>query len=285
MKSPTVSVVIPAYNEETHIAACLDAISRQTVVPYEVIVVDNNSTDQTVVIARRYPFVRVVREPRQGIVYARNAGFVAARGDIIGRIDVDTHVAPDWIAQLTRIFQDGSVDGVSGSIGFYDVPFQSLFSRADGLFRQYLARNLKKCNELFLFGGNMAIRRKVWQEVRHTLCSERAYHEDMDLAAHLAHSPYSLLYDKRLRVEVSARRIDSRFASYYPYVMNNSRTYAAHHLKGRYYMYPVEAMVVVLYAPLRLMYRSYDPEARRFSVARMCKPPYRERVSPVSELL
>src|SRR5687767_1835934 len=93
-----VSLVIPAYNEESHLRACLDAVAAQTVRPFEVIVVDNNSTDTTVAIARSYSFVAVMHESQQGIVYARNAGFNAARGDIIARIDADTHLSPNWIA-------------------------------------------------------------------------------------------------------------------------------------------------------------------------------------------
>ncbi len=105
MQTPlSLSLVIPAYNEERHLAACLDAVSRQAVMPSEVIVVDNNSTDRTAEIARSYPFVRVVQEPRQGIVFARNAGFDAARGDIIGRIDADTIIPSDWTKHVLAFF-------------------------------------------------------------------------------------------------------------------------------------------------------------------------------------
>jgi glycosyltransferase involved in cell wall biosynthesis len=278
-----VSLVIPAYNEESHLAACLEAVARQTVKPFEVIVVDNNSTDATATIARRFPFVRVVRETRQGVMYARDAGFDAARGDVIGRIDVDTHMRPDWVAQVQRIFAGADVDAVSGSIGFYDVPFNKLFGRLDSLFRRYLAFTLARRNELFLYGGNMAITKDAWQAVRGQVCHNRDFHEDIDLAAHFAHSDFRLAYDRALRVNVSARRVDSAFGSYYPYVVDNSRTYAAHGLRGRLYMYPVEILVVIFYPVLRMLYRSFDPETRKFSLKRMINPPYRARVSPVGE--
>src|SRR5688572_27451257 len=90
VKHPSVSIVIPAYNEEGQLALCLEAIARQTVKPVEVIVVDNNSTDGTVEVAGRYPFVTVLHEWRQGVVHARDCGFDAAKGDIIGRIDAET---------------------------------------------------------------------------------------------------------------------------------------------------------------------------------------------------
>src|SRR5579885_2506952 len=92
-----ISLVIPAHNEESHLAACLDAVAAQTVRPFEVIVVDNNSSDATAEVARSYSFVRVVREPRQGLAFARDAGFDAARGELIGRIDADTLLPPNWV--------------------------------------------------------------------------------------------------------------------------------------------------------------------------------------------
>ena len=278
-----VSLVIPAYNEESHLAACLEAVAKQTVMPFEVIVVDNNSTDTTAAIAARFPFVRVVRETRRGVMYARDAGFDAARGDIIGRIDVDTHVLPDWVAQVQRVFADASIDAASGSIGFYDVPFRRLFGKLDSLFRHYLAYTLARRGELFLYGGNMAITREAWQAVRSQVCHDRDFHEDIDLAAHFAHSDFRLAFDPGMRVNVSARRVDSAWGSYYPYVVDNSRTYAAHGLRGRMYMYPVEILVMIFYPLLRLLYRSFDPDTRKFSLKRMLNPPYHARVSPVGE--
>lgn len=277
-----VSIVIPAYNEEHHLAACLQAIARQTIAPYQVVVVDNNSTDATAAVARRFPFVTVISEKKQGVVHARNAGFAAAAGDVIGRIDVDTLLSPTWVANVQRIFADEHVDAVSGSIGFYDVPFDGLFARIDGFFRNYLATNLARRNELFLYGSNMAIRRSVWAGISKTLCRNPAFHEDIDMAAHFAHSEHVVVFDAALRADVSARRIDTDVKIYYNYVFANSRTYAAHGLNGRYYMYPVELLVLVFYAPLRLLYRSYSPETRRFSLRAIFQPT-RARVSPVSD--
>src|SRR5438309_1400799 len=99
-----VSIVIPVYNEGPALGACLDAIARQTSRPFEVIVVDNNSSDDTVPIARHYGFVRLIHEKRQGVVHARTAGFNAARGDIIARIDGDTILPENWVASCKEVF-------------------------------------------------------------------------------------------------------------------------------------------------------------------------------------
>lgn len=82
-KPVTVSVIIPAYNEEQCLPARPNALAAQTVKPFEVIVVDNASTDKTAEVAARYPFVTVLREPERGRVFARKAGFRHASGTIL----------------------------------------------------------------------------------------------------------------------------------------------------------------------------------------------------------
>jgi glycosyltransferase involved in cell wall biosynthesis len=278
-----VSLVIPAYNEEHHLKACLDSVAAQMVRPYEVIVVDNNSTDATATIAAAYPFVHLVHEQRQGVVFARDTGFNLARGDIIARIDVETHLPADWIAHLQAIFSDPTVDAVSGSLCFYDVPFRRFFSAVDLFFRRYLARNLRRQRQLFLYGGNMAIRRTAWRTVRTTVCHNLSIHEDLDLAAHMAAGTYNVQFDDTLRVAISARRVDNDLHTYCVYVVANSRTYLHHGLKGRFYMYPVIWLVVIFYLPLRFLYRSYDPTTQRFSLHSLLEPAYESRVSPISE--
>ena len=89
-KELTLSLIVPVYNEETYLDACLSAIANQTIPPDEVIVVDNGSTDKTRQIAKQYRFIKIVQESRKGVLYARNKGFVLARGDIIARIDAVT---------------------------------------------------------------------------------------------------------------------------------------------------------------------------------------------------
>src|SRR5437868_5512986 len=115
-----VSIVIPVYNEADRLADCLEAIARQTVRPLEVIVVDNNSTDNTLEVAERYSFVTLLNEPKQGVVHARNTGFNAVTADIIGRIDADTILPADWVAQIEKIMLNKGISAVSGSPHYYD---------------------------------------------------------------------------------------------------------------------------------------------------------------------
>lgn len=114
-----ISVVIPAHNEERYLSACLTALARQeTTQPFEVIVVDNASTDRTAAVALGFADrlrVRVVPEEQKGRGAARHAGFMAARGDIILTIDADSIVPPHWIELMVAGFQDDSVVGVTGT--------------------------------------------------------------------------------------------------------------------------------------------------------------------------
>lgn len=279
-----VSLVIPAFNEEQDLPACLQAVARQTVKPYEVIVVDNNSTDNTAAVARSFPFVKVISESRQGPAFARDAGFDAARGDIIGRIDADTILAPDWVATVQRIFTDKNVDAVSGSLSFHDTPFKKFFSRVDLFFRRFLAHSLARHNELFLFGGNMAVRQRFWRAIRLKVCHKSEFHEDIDMAAHAAHSDWNLQFCEALKVGISARRIDSHWGSLYGYSMANPRTYRQHGLRSRFYMYIVIWIVLLFFPLLRAIYRSYDPAHDKIRLSHLFRPA-KSRISPVSDFV
>lgn len=278
-----VSLVIPAYNEERHLRACLQAVARQTVRPYEVIVVDNNSTDSTVAVARDFHFVRVVREPRQGVVFARNAGFDAASGDVIGRIDADTRLPIDWIAQVQRIFADSDIGAASGPVGFYDAPFARFFAKVDLSMRCFMARPLMRRNEMFLYGSNMAVRQTMWQDLRTRVCSSTRQHEDTDLAAHAAHGSWHIVFERRLQAAISARRIND--PDLWSYALANSRTYRQHGLRSRFYMYPVAFTILFATPLLRLLYKSYNPATGKMSFSRLFRTNTKSRVSPVAETL
>src|SRR5579884_4992 len=107
------SLVIPVYNEAELLPLCLDSVAALKDKPDEVIVVDNNSSDQTAAIASSYSFVKLIKEPRQGVVHARSRGFNEATGDIIARIDGDSILPPDWTDRVKAVFKDQSIDAVS----------------------------------------------------------------------------------------------------------------------------------------------------------------------------
>jgi glycosyltransferase involved in cell wall biosynthesis len=259
-----ISIVIPVYNEAARLGACLSAIASQDTLPYEVIVVDNNSTDETAAIAAAFGFVKVLREPKQGVVHARNLGFDAASGDIIGRIDADTLLPAGWTDQVAAIFEDDSISAVSGAPHYYDFALSGLADSIDFYMRARLARKLQDTN--FLWGANMAVRRRDWQAARPLLCDQARMHEDFDLGLHLQELGLRVTYDDTLLAGVSSRRIDSGFISYVRYTLASPRTYALHGLRSRRHMYPVLLVCWLGYVPGRLIYRGCDPETGAFSL-------------------
>jgi glycosyltransferase involved in cell wall biosynthesis len=198
-----VSVVIPSYNEEKVIGRCLNALTNQTVKADEIIVVDNNCHDQTVKIAQKFP-VRIIKETKQGISYARNAGFNAAKHEIIGRIDADTTVFPNWVEELKKGFTNEQTVAVTGPYRFRGLLMPSLNER----FNSFLFINIPRLihKHYLTYGSNMGLRRSAWKKVRsQVIMDNRQVHEDWDLAIWLAKIG-KIEFLKELRVEVSPRR-------------------------------------------------------------------------------
>src|SRR5688572_26560882 len=95
-----ISFVIPAYNEADGIGDCLRSIIAEidrTGGDAEIIVANNASTDATRRVAESFPGVKVVDEPRKGIVWARRAGYLASSGELIANIDADNRLTPGWL--------------------------------------------------------------------------------------------------------------------------------------------------------------------------------------------
>jgi glycosyltransferase involved in cell wall biosynthesis len=178
---PTISLIIPAHNEEAYLAACLDAI-MQNVVGHalEIIVVDNNSTDGTRQVIARYPAVTYVFEPHKGITRARQRGFLASTGDILAYVDADTRPPPGWVEQIWEQFgRRAELACLSGPYSFYDVGgIRNLMSA--GWF--VAARPLYRIIGYMLVGGNFAIRRDVLEKMGGFDASIEFYGEDVDIA-------------------------------------------------------------------------------------------------------
>jgi glycosyltransferase involved in cell wall biosynthesis len=121
---PRFSVVIPAYNEAEFLGSCLDSLLAQDFHSlYEIIVVDNNSTDATAEVARSRG-VTVVHEPNPGVCSARQCGTTAARGEIVVSTDADTTFGSDWLSRIDQAFRDDPTRvAVAGPCRFADPPW------------------------------------------------------------------------------------------------------------------------------------------------------------------
>jgi glycosyltransferase involved in cell wall biosynthesis len=207
-----ISVIIPVYNEEQYISTCLQHLFDQTRPADEIIIVDNNCTDNTIKLAQEFD-VRIIKETEQGMIPARNAGFDAAKYEILARCDADTHVSNIWIETILESFQDEKVVGVSGPIIFYDLP--------------EVVNQLKLHNSLFfdmskiytghnvLFGCNMAIRKSVWEEIKPNVClDDSAVHEDLDLSIWAAKKG-KIMFNPHMMSGISSRRMKHKPFSFF----------------------------------------------------------------------
>lgn len=110
----TISVVIPAYNEEQYLATTLEAVKKQIRKPDEILVIDGSSTDRTVAIAKKYG-CRVLTVPKLTISFSRQQGLEKATGNIIAFTDADTLPPPNWLLQIEQEFiSHPNVIGVFG---------------------------------------------------------------------------------------------------------------------------------------------------------------------------
>ena len=204
---PKVSVVIPARNDAPALDRCLRALRAQHVAPLEIVVVDNASTDATAQVARDHG-ARVVTEPRVGIPQAAAAGYDAARGDIIARLDADSLPPPTWVGTVRTLLGDAGPDAhaVTGVGRFYEWPRAGGFAAAVYLGAYYLL-----CTAALghppLWGSNMAVRASAWRRVRARVHRDDAeVHDDLDLAFALGPGRRIALC-RSLRVGVSGRSI------------------------------------------------------------------------------
>jgi glycosyltransferase involved in cell wall biosynthesis len=97
---PRVSVVVCAYNGERTMDACLASLEKLTYPDYEVIVVNDGSTDRTLAISESYSYCRIISQENKGLSVARNVGAEAASGEIVAYTDSDCVADPDWLNYL-----------------------------------------------------------------------------------------------------------------------------------------------------------------------------------------
>ena len=166
----TLSVIVCAHNEAGYLGTCLHSLLAQSRPPDEIIVVNNDSSDATSDVAARVEGVRVIDEPRRGLVVARETGRRAAKGDILVYVDADCRAPFQWLEKIERRFlRRRSLIALSGPYRFYDWhPHGRALIRAYDVtvapLTQTLVKHVLRIGTIF-YGGNFAVRRTALERI------------------------------------------------------------------------------------------------------------------------
>ncbi len=219
-EKPVATICIPAWNEELNLPRTLDTLANQICsVPVEILIVDNNSTDATAVLARELG-VRVVNEPKQGIAFTRQRGLIEAKGEIYLCSDADTLYPPKWAETLIKPLSKPGISGVYGTYSFvpeggisrFSLAIYELIAEKILEFRKFRREYLnvrgpnfafRKADGIDVKGFEMKITRKLGDR-------SVVYGEDGRMARKLGEiGKLKLLRSKETRIFTSCRQLTS----------------------------------------------------------------------------
>ncbi len=167
-----ISVIVPFYNEEGYLERCAQALLAQDYPKerYEVIMVDNNSSDGSAEIVRRYPGIKLLSEGLQGDFAARNRGLAAAKGNLLAFTDSNCAPEKDWLRGIAAAMLDPSLGIVLGRVQFAcDSPPLSMMAAYESEKTAYILSSRNK--EIYVgCTSNMTVRKALF--VRHLEISD-----------------------------------------------------------------------------------------------------------------
>lgn len=201
MASPRISVVIPAFNEETYLPRCLDSLKKQTFRDFEIIVVAGGQ-DSTATIARKFETI-AIPQTEKGIAGARQKGFDAASGIIIASTDADTILPENWLERIEELFRHHPEAGaIAGHFQLYNGPaFVRFWIRVSLTLMPVI---LKVAPGLWNFGGfNFAVKKDIFVKIG-GFALLRDFGEDVDLCRRLKKNG-KVIFDRSLVVHASGR--------------------------------------------------------------------------------
>lgn len=212
-----ISFVVPAYNEQALLTRSLTAIRDEILragkvlgQDAEIIVVNNASTDRTREVAEAIEGVRVVDEPRKGLVQARWCGFEHSTGELIANIDADTVIPPGWLTEVLRQFERGpGLVALSGPYKYYGVPNKvnmvvGAYYRVAWL--AYMFNRFVLNVGAMLQGGNFIVKRAAMLKLGSPDLRFSFYGEDTDMARRLS-KVGGVKFTFKLPAESSGRRL------------------------------------------------------------------------------
>ncbi|HTA46701.1 MAG TPA: glycosyltransferase family 2 protein [Bryobacteraceae bacterium] len=161
--APRISVVIPVYNGGDFLRQCLESLAQSAERPFETIVIDDGSTDDSVKIAKEFGVTVLSTEGRCGPARARNIGAKVANGDVLFFVDSDVCVYPETLSSIAIEFtRDPKVDAIMGSYDRWPSA-QNFMSQYRNLMHHYVHQQSKRDATTF-WAGCGSIRRNVFME-------------------------------------------------------------------------------------------------------------------------
>jgi len=196
-----VSIVIPVHNAEKHFRASLQSIQASTYKSFELIVVDDASTDRSVEIAESYGATVLRRESQGGPAAARNQGAAVANGELLLFLDSDVMVKPETLEKIVQVFQKPAVNAVFGS--YDDAPAENDFlSQYRNLFHHFVHQNSSP-EAVTFWAGCGAVRKAAFRAVGGF--DAKKYQEpsveDIELGYRLHRQGYRILLEKAIQVK------------------------------------------------------------------------------------
>lgn len=213
-----ISVVIPAFNEEKLIGKCVEAVENQTFPKeeYEVLVIDNNSSDKTAEIARKLGATVISYCQKQGFSVAKQFGTKQAKGEIIAYTDADSIPDTRWLETINKLMQNKNLAYIGGTIlstekntlmNFFFIIFD-YFARINQLFGMSL-----------IWSPNMAVRKDAFMQIGGFNTALKTSDDwDFTLRIQKKFGIHSTLYTNALRVKTSPRK-QKNLGAIIPYVL------------------------------------------------------------------
>ncbi|MEH2206402.1 MAG: glycosyltransferase [Nostoc sp.] len=188
---PNVSVIVCAYNAERTMDTCLASLKELNYPNYEVIVVNDGSSDRTLEITQHYNYVRLINQENKGLSVARNVGMAAATGEIVAYTDSDCMADPDWLTYLVAKFLSSGLAAVGGPN--LSPPEDSLVPACVAV-SPGVPTHILLSDEVaeHIAGCNMAFRREVLQEINGFNPIFRTAGDDVDICWRLQDRGYTI---------------------------------------------------------------------------------------------
>jgi glycosyltransferase involved in cell wall biosynthesis len=199
--TPFVSIVIPVKNGAGTLELCLRSIKRSYYKNYEVIVVDDHSTDNTVDIAKRFQCAVVQAEGGKGANAARNLGAQQARGDVLMFLDADIVINRETILGIVETLEEEYIDAV---VGIYTAKHrhETFVSQYKNLWVRYSYIKSPAAID-WLFGAISGIKRPAFEKLGgfNTELLARHGHDDIELGKRFSRANLNIILNMDIEVE------------------------------------------------------------------------------------